>query len=443
MRQADRKAPDRRPPAAPVARRAASSALAVVTSLVLVAAGTVDVANAGAASDPVPPRKAPAVVEGFTPYLPQVSCDPTVKPGTAALRATLLSTYGGRDLGVVRACTIGARSEHKEGRAFDWGLNAANPAERAVAHRFLKWLTARGPGGGRGYNARRLGVMYVIWNRQIWSAYRAAEGWRAYTGGESHTDHIHISLAWNGAMKHTSWWTGKAAAVDYGPCQRYLGMWAHRYSGPRASPCPSPVSVMTLTGTPVLRRGSAGPYVLQLQRLLKVSPLTGYFGPITDGTLRGFQLKHQLTVSGKTSKGTWSALRGGTGGTTPPGSRYPARLNHTVKAGQTLSGIAAYWRSSVRAIKSVNRLRRNTIRPKQVLVVPVRSWLTRYSHTVLRKGSRGGAVTALQKALQMPHKWRTGYFWTRTRSYVNVVKRQSGWHADGIAGSRVWRKLGA
>src|SRR6476646_4350268 len=50
---------------------------------------------------------AQAAGEGFAPYLPQVSCDPTVKPGLDALRSTLLATYGGRDLGVTRGCDIG------------------------------------------------------------------------------------------------------------------------------------------------------------------------------------------------------------------------------------------------------------------------------------------------------------------------------------------------
>ena len=113
---------------------------------------------ASAATDPTSPEPAPRAVEGFAPYLPQVSCDPAVKPGTAAFRAMLVSAYGGRDLGVSRACDVGARSEHKEGRAWDWGLDASVPAEKALAQRFLTWLLAPGPEGVAAYNARRLGV---------------------------------------------------------------------------------------------------------------------------------------------------------------------------------------------------------------------------------------------------------------------------------------------
>jgi hypothetical protein len=44
-------------------------------------------------------------------------------------------------------------------------------------------------------NANTLGVSYIVWNRQIWSKKRAAEGWRPYTGTSNpHTDHVHISF---------------------------------------------------------------------------------------------------------------------------------------------------------------------------------------------------------------------------------------------------------
>ena len=37
-------------------------------------------------------------------------------------------------------------------------------------------------------NARRLGIMYMIWNRRIWSSYKASSGWRKYSGSNPHTD---------------------------------------------------------------------------------------------------------------------------------------------------------------------------------------------------------------------------------------------------------------
>jgi peptidoglycan hydrolase-like protein with peptidoglycan-binding domain len=430
-------------------RRAATPALAVFLAAGLVVTGGADAASAAkAAKSPAAPRAAPSVVETYSSYLPQVSCDPVAKPGTAALRAMLLTTYGGRDLGITRACNIGGTSEHKEGRAWDWGLSAAKPAEKAIADRFTHWLLKRGPGSsGYGYNARRLGVMYIVWNGKIWGGYRHQDGWRKYTGGESHSDHIHISLSWNGAMKRTSWWTGKAAKPDYGPCPTIAGELAPKYSGPRATPCPAPTPVSDLRGTPRLQRGSTGPYVKQLQARLSVSPVSGYFGPLTDAALRKFQKSHSLPVTGMTDGRTWSALRGGA--TTPAptsGSGYPeylSQLNTRVRPGQTLAGIAAYWRSSVSAIMARNHKKSTVIHPGRVLTVPVRSSLTRYWHVRLHKGSESATVKVLQTALRMPKRYRTGFFGDITNGYVNAFKNRYGWKPDGIVGRRFWIKLGA
>jgi peptidoglycan hydrolase-like protein with peptidoglycan-binding domain len=428
---------------------------AVATVALALVAGMLGTGTAhAAAADPEPAVPAPAVVEGFTPYLPQVSCDPVTKPGTSALRTLLMTAYGGRDLGVTRGCDVGSVSEHKEGRAWDWGLSAAVPAEKAVADQFLTWLLAAGPNGMPAYNARRLGIMYVIWNGKIWSSYRAAEGWRAYSGGEAHAGHIHISLAWNGALKHTSWWTGKAGAIDYGPCVPVEGAPAPVYSGPRATPCPAPVSAMSLTGTPLLARESTGPYVIQLQRLLQVTPVTGFFGPITETALTTFQRSHGLEVTGTTTPATWKAVRSQpTAGTVVPPApttqpvvaarSLPAAMRYTVRKGDSLSAIAGRFRSSVAAIKSASRISSDTIRVGQVLTVPVRSGITKFTWTTLRKGDKGVAVKALQTALRMKAKYRTGVFGDITKGRVNALKKSHGWPADGIAGPGVWRALGA
>jgi hypothetical protein len=117
-----------------VLRTVRSAVVAVILVLAVLVVGALGAGVAQAAvPDPVAPEKPPALVEGLSPYLPQVSCDPVAKPGTLALRSMLLATYGGRDLGITRGCDVGATSEHKEGRAWDWGLNAAVPAEKAVA----------------------------------------------------------------------------------------------------------------------------------------------------------------------------------------------------------------------------------------------------------------------------------------------------------------------
>lgn len=148
-------------------------------------------------------------IEGFAHYEGQSTCDPTPKAGTLALRDLLLARYPStKSLGVSRDCAVGGQSEHKEGRAFDWGADIGNGSDVAAVNDFLDALFATDAAGKRFALARRMGIMYVIWNRQIWGAYSADEGWRPYDGANPHTDHVHISLSWAGGRGETSYWDG-------------------------------------------------------------------------------------------------------------------------------------------------------------------------------------------------------------------------------------------
>ncbi|MGY2079654.1 LysM peptidoglycan-binding domain-containing protein [Modestobacter sp. SYSU DS0657] len=173
-------------------------------------------AQAEEPAGPVAPAAAPEVVEGPAAQVGQEVCDPVARPGAVALARLVLDTYRvGSNGGIVRDCATGGRSEHKEGRAWDWLVRADQPAERAAAEEFLGWLTAPGPDGAPGYQARRLGVTYAIWAERIWSPDR---GWRPYGGADPHTGHVHVSLSWSGALGVTSFWTGVPARVDQGAC---------------------------------------------------------------------------------------------------------------------------------------------------------------------------------------------------------------------------------
>ena len=219
------------------ARRAVLLLLALLTGGLSVSAPAAAASAAAGLTPPVAPATAP---DDFARYVGQVSCEQNVKPGTLALRDAILRGYGRATIGTLRACSQGGVSEHKDGRALDWMLDASDPVEKARADAFLAWLTGPDARGVVAGNARRLGVMYVIWNRQTWASYRPT--WKTYTGSNPHTDHIHISLSWDGAMQRTSWWTGvRTDRYDYGPCRIYVGEVAPPYAGPRYSPCPAPV----------------------------------------------------------------------------------------------------------------------------------------------------------------------------------------------------------
>lgn len=48
-------------------------------------------------------------------------------------------------------------------------------------------------------------IKYVIWNRRIWNP---AAGWRAYTGANPHTSHLHLSVVASPACDSTAAWAG-------------------------------------------------------------------------------------------------------------------------------------------------------------------------------------------------------------------------------------------
>jgi hypothetical protein len=82
--------------------------------------------------------------------------------------------------------------EHPKGRACDWMMTSGGEAhgqEKAKGDAMATWAVA---------NADRLGIMYVIWFRRIWTH---EQGWHAYNnpwGGNDpsgwHTNHVHLSV---------------------------------------------------------------------------------------------------------------------------------------------------------------------------------------------------------------------------------------------------------
>jgi hypothetical protein len=109
-------------------------------------------------------------------------------------------TYDG---GIVRECYVGGNSEHKEGRAWDWMVSYPS----ASATQLLSWLLAADDAGNPHAMFRRLGIMYMIWNRQIFTSYDASSGWKPYYGSNPHTDHIHFSFGKHGASEEASFWS--------------------------------------------------------------------------------------------------------------------------------------------------------------------------------------------------------------------------------------------
>ncbi len=120
-------------------------------------------------------------IDPYAPYDPQRDCDPAAKPGVTGFRDLVLAAYRDtRDLGISRPCGSGGQSEHKEGRAWDWGVEVNGQSE--PADDLINWLHATDRHGNRHALLRRFGIMYMIWNRRIWMANRPDAGWQPYRG---------------------------------------------------------------------------------------------------------------------------------------------------------------------------------------------------------------------------------------------------------------------
>jgi peptidoglycan DL-endopeptidase CwlO len=87
----------------------------------------------------------------------------------------------------------GGGGEHPKGRACDFAAarggfenRNASGSDKRYGDRLASFYVK---------NANRLGVMYVIWYRQVWMP---GTGWRSYSGSgspaASHTNHVHLSM---------------------------------------------------------------------------------------------------------------------------------------------------------------------------------------------------------------------------------------------------------
>lgn len=163
-----------------------------------------------ALADPLP-------VEDYAAYEPQTTCRTTALPGTTTLTRWINNSYrGGTARASLRACSSGGTSEHKDGRAIDWTMSATSRADRRTVKAFLTRIFAADAEATPHALARRMGVMYVIWNDRIWSSYRQfavrdylSSGCRSLSTCSTtlrHRDHVHISLSTPGATARTSWY---------------------------------------------------------------------------------------------------------------------------------------------------------------------------------------------------------------------------------------------
>ena len=147
------------------------------------------------------------------------------QPGMVALERWLGRHFRGVSWGIMRCEKLspGNFSLHSEGRALDWHLDAAIPAQRRAAMRLIDLLLATDRDGNRTALARRMGVQGLIFNCHSWWAGEERMGPYDYCYArnghrkrhldrtQAHMNHVHIELDWAGAKRRTTFWQSPLA----------------------------------------------------------------------------------------------------------------------------------------------------------------------------------------------------------------------------------------
>ncbi|MCM0620774.1 hypothetical protein [Nocardioides bruguierae] len=176
------------------------------------------------------PAASAAPVEGYARYDGADECKPKAKRGTTFALTWTVKHYGGVAGGISRDCKRDkdVYSEHQEGRAYDWMVDARTTSGARKAKRFIRALTKKDPRGNADALARRMGIMYFIWDDHIYSASGGFEPrWyqnsacperkKAYLKKCSatlrHRDHVHVSLSWKAARGNTSFYVKRIGSL--------------------------------------------------------------------------------------------------------------------------------------------------------------------------------------------------------------------------------------
>ena len=421
---------------------------ALSVSLLSIPLGTAQ-AEAATYPYPKPTVSLPSALDVAPPYQKGTMCLTQNQPGAVAFAKMLNATYGSRTYGILRYCA----AEHGEGRALDWMINANDPSQLALANAITRWLSAPDSKGRAGAMAKRFGINYIIWNRQMWRAYDPARGWAPYYGVSPHTDHIHISFNWDGARMRSSWWSGVAVTSPL--------------TGPNYNP-PPPVPTITASGYPLLVQGATGPDVALAQKVIGVTA-DGKFGPITAAALATWQSRHGLSATQKLDNATWSKMIAL--GLIPPRTNPLAQYVNTVlKLGSTGTAVKAlqsaigkltvdgsYGPLTVARVKEYQQSKGLTVNG----VTDAKVWnalmgkttttttttpttttthpLSKYVGVTLKLWSRGEAVSALQKAIG--RLTVDGSYGPLTEARVKEYQKAKGMLVTGVTDAKVWNAL--
>jgi len=251
-----------------------------------------------------------------------------------------------------------------------------------------------------------------------------------------------------------------------------------RSNTPAPAPAPAPHPLAAYAKT-TIRKAAKGPSVSALQKALGLK-VDGVFGASTESAVKAFQARRNLPANGVVGPSTWAALMKPVAPTTPssPGTPSVTRpsvstpsvttpsvttpyttLKATVlKVGSTGSAVkalqralgglsvdGAYGARTAAAVKSFQKAR--TL--PQTGITDARVWqaledrdhpLRSYYPTVLKVGSRGTAVVALQKALRVT---ADGAYGPQTQTAVKALQGRAKLTRTGVVATLTWKALEA
>jgi murein L,D-transpeptidase YcbB/YkuD len=128
-------------------------------------------------------------------------------------------------------------------------------------------------------------IKYVISNHRIFSSATSPWQWRRYTGSNPHSMHMHVSV--HSTKGH------------------YDSEVPWKFSG-ASGPAPANPDADDPKKRAIIRRGSQGELVKEVQNILGATPYDGIFGPITEKFVMSFQRRKGLKDDGIVGPITWT-----------------------------------------------------------------------------------------------------------------------------------------
>ncbi|QCC78182.1 hypothetical protein [Nocardioides daphniae] len=156
-------------------------------------------------------------VEDYADYQPQTTCNRKLRPACGCWPTTSCCAAA---VAVASSAPARApRSRSTRSRAPSTGCSTPRREGPPAGRAFLDEIFAPDADGNPHALARRMGIMYIIWNDRQWSSYRnfkpkdylpsSCTSRKKCSKTARHRDHVHISLTRKAAKGQLSWYVAQ------------------------------------------------------------------------------------------------------------------------------------------------------------------------------------------------------------------------------------------